>query len=80
MASRISASVITRGACGHTAGQIGHIGREIVIGFFDHNGKGLAHGRDILDCRAMLLRVPGALINPLALIRTGAANGGTSAQ
>ena len=29
--------------CGHTAGQIGHIGREVVIGFFDHNGKGLAH-------------------------------------
>ena len=39
----LSEHVITRRSCGHTAGQIGHIGREIVIGFFDHNGKSLGH-------------------------------------
>lgn len=54
----LSEHVIPRGACGHTAGQIAHLSREVVISFFDHNGKGLAHGRSAPDRRAMLLRVP----------------------
>ena len=39
----LSENVITRGACGQTSRQIGHIRREVVLGFFDHNSKGLAH-------------------------------------
>ena len=39
----LSEHVITGGPCGHTSRQIGHIGRKIVLGCFDHNSKGLAH-------------------------------------
>jgi len=66
--------LFTRWPCCHTAGQIGHIGREVVIRFFDHNGKGLVHGKCTPDCRAMLLRVPGARLSlgfPATVTRPG---------
>jgi hypothetical protein len=44
------------------------MGREVAFGFFDHDGKGLAHGKRRPDCLAMLLRVPGA--RPSLLLET----------
>jgi hypothetical protein len=53
---------------GHTTWKVGHMGREVAFGFFDHDGKGLAHGKRRPDCLAMLLRVPGA--RPSLLLET----------